>query len=81
MYESACRLSDFLHAANKAVNNVPPCDVALLDLTQTSTEHIKKIPDIILAISWKGVKFVDAHTMVRTVVILCPHMIVRMITA
>lgn len=29
-----------------------------------STENMIKVPDIILSISWKGVKFVDGHTKV-----------------
>ena len=31
---------------------------------QTSTENMRKLPEIILLISWKGVKFVDAHSKV-----------------
>ena len=31
---------------------------------QTSTENMGKLPEIILLISWKGVKFVDAHSKV-----------------
>ena len=36
----------------------------LYNVFQTSTENMRKLPEIILLISWKGVKFVDAHTKV-----------------
>ena len=36
----------------------------LCTVFQTSTENMRKLPEIILLISWKGVKFVDAHTKV-----------------
>lgn len=32
--------------------------------SQKSTEHMKKIPTIILSITYKGVKFIDASTKV-----------------
>lgn len=34
-------------------------------IPQTSTENMQKLPDIILSICWKGVKFVDGQSKVR----------------
>ena len=35
-----------------------------LEFVQTSTANMQKIPDILLSISWKGVKFMDAQSKV-----------------
>ncbi len=48
----------------KKLHGKQSAEEACLRLKNT-TESILKKPEVILAISWKGVKFVDSHSKVR----------------
>ena len=59
------RPSPFLSVPLPSSLSLPPPSSLLPSILQTQTDGIAKIPQIVLSISWKGVKFVDAQSKVR----------------
>ena len=62
---SRMRTAPVIPAMPPATENRPACFLSISFSLQRSTEQMRKVPTIVLSITYKGVKFIDAANKVR----------------